>query len=162
MEYIGKIVSTHGIKGELRIINEFEYPEKVFFVGNKLIIDNKEYTIRTYRHHKIYDMVTLDNYNNINEVEFLIGKKVYVKKDKIKLNDSEITSSELLEYNAIIDGKKYEITEAFDAGSNNKIIRVKKEKDILVPLASPMVKKLDKKRKEVIIELIGGMEWKLI
>ena len=26
--YIGKIVSTHGIKGELRIISDFEYKDK--------------------------------------------------------------------------------------------------------------------------------------
>ena len=28
--YIGKIVNTHGIKGELRIISNFEYKELVF------------------------------------------------------------------------------------------------------------------------------------
>ena len=43
--YIGKIVSTHGIKGELRIISDFEYKDKVFVVGNKLIINDKEYII---------------------------------------------------------------------------------------------------------------------
>ena len=30
--YIGKIVSTHGIKGELRIISDFPYKNKVFKV----------------------------------------------------------------------------------------------------------------------------------
>ena len=29
MIYIGKIVSTHGIKGELRIVSDFEYKDKV-------------------------------------------------------------------------------------------------------------------------------------
>ena len=44
--YIGKIVATHGIKGELRILSDFPFKEKVFVIGNKLIIDSKEYTIK--------------------------------------------------------------------------------------------------------------------
>ena len=32
--YVGKIVSTHGIKGEVKILSDFEYKDKVFKVGN--------------------------------------------------------------------------------------------------------------------------------
>ena len=35
---IGKIVNTHGIKGELRLLSKFPYKDKVF-------INNKEYCI---------------------------------------------------------------------------------------------------------------------
>ena len=38
--YIGKIVSTHGIKGELKILSDFDYKSKVFVVGKKIIIDD--------------------------------------------------------------------------------------------------------------------------
>ena len=30
MVYIGEIVNTHGIKGELRIISDFKYKQSVF------------------------------------------------------------------------------------------------------------------------------------
>ena len=62
--FIGKIVSTHGIKGEVRILSDFMYKEKVFFPGNKLVIDDKEYSISSYRVHKNYDRVTFDGFNN--------------------------------------------------------------------------------------------------
>ena len=55
--YIGKIVSTHGIKGEIKIISDFEYKDKVFVVGKKLIVDHKDYLIKSYRKHKSFDMV---------------------------------------------------------------------------------------------------------
>ena len=32
--YIGKIVNTHGIKGELRILSDFPYKDKVFKINN--------------------------------------------------------------------------------------------------------------------------------
>ena len=32
--YLGKVVNTHGIKGELRIISDFKYKNTVFKVNN--------------------------------------------------------------------------------------------------------------------------------
>ena len=70
--YIGKIVNTHGIKGELRIRSDFLYKDRVFVIGNNLIIDDKEYNIKGYRKHKTFDMVFLNDYHDINEVLTLI------------------------------------------------------------------------------------------
>ena len=47
--YVGKIVNTHGIKGEIRILSDFQFKDKVFKKDKKLIIDNLEYIIRSYR-----------------------------------------------------------------------------------------------------------------
>ena len=54
--YIGKVVNTHGIKGEIRILSNFEYKDKVFKVNNKLIIGDKTYEIKSHRIHKGYNM----------------------------------------------------------------------------------------------------------
>ena len=84
--YIGKIVSTHGIKGEIRILSNFDYKDKVFKVGNKLIIENQDYTIKSYRKHKNYDMVTLNNFNNIDEIYVWVTVSEDVKNNLIKFN----------------------------------------------------------------------------
>ena len=154
--YIGKIVSTHGIKGELKILSDFEYKSKVFVVGNKLIIDDKEYTIKSYRVHKNFDMVTLDDYKDINEVLFLLKKDVYVSKDELSFNDNEILDSELMEYKVLTNtGNVGIIKEIFKASETNKIIRVLFDKEVLIPYS--FIKKIDKSNKEVIVELIDGM-----
>ena len=41
--YLGKIVNTHGIKGEIRILSDFDYKEKAFKVGSKIYIDDEEH-----------------------------------------------------------------------------------------------------------------------
>lgn len=62
---IGKIVNTHGIKGELRILSKFPYKEKIFIKNMKLYIDKKDIeTINTYRKHKNFDMVTFTIYKH--------------------------------------------------------------------------------------------------
>ena len=38
--YIGKVVNTHGIKGEIRILSHFPYKNKVFIVHHKIIIND--------------------------------------------------------------------------------------------------------------------------
>ena len=154
--YIGKIVSTHGIKGELKILSDFDFKDKVFVVGKKLIIDDKEYQIKSYRVHKNFDMVTLDDYTDINEVLFLLKKDVYVSKDSLDFNNDEILDSELMTYKVLTNtGKIGIIKEIFKASETNKIIRVLFDKELLVPYN--FIKKIDKDKKEVYVELIDGM-----
>ncbi|MBR5370395.1 MAG: 16S rRNA processing protein RimM [Bacilli bacterium] len=154
--YIGKIVSTHGIKGELKILSDFDYKSKVFVVGNKLVIDDKEYTIKSYRVHKNFDMVCLNDYKDINEVLFLLKKDVYVYKDSLNFNDGEILDEDLITYKVLTNtGKVGIIKEIFKASETNKIIRVLFDKEVLVPYN--FIKSIDKDKKEVIIELIDGM-----
>lgn len=154
--FIGKIVSTHGIKGELKILSDFPYKNKVFVVDKKIIIDDKEYTIKSYRVHKNFDMVTLNDYKDINEVLFLLKKNVYIEKDKLNLNDNEVLDEELITYKVLTNtGKVGIIKEIFKASETNKIIRVLFDKEVLIPYN--FIKKVDKDKKEVTVELIDGM-----
>lgn len=155
--YVGKIVSTHGIKGEIRILNQFNFKDKVFKIGNKLIIDDKEYEIKSHRVHKGFDMVTLDDYHDINEVLFLMKKNVYFDKDELGLEDDEVLDEDLLEYKVISnDGRIGSIMEVFYASPTNKVIRVKFDKEFLVP--SSFFTKVDKKNKTIYVELVNGLE----
>ena len=152
--YIGTIVSTHGIKGELKIKSNFPYKEKAFKKGIHLIIDNKEYELKTHRVHKNLDMVTLDQYQNINEVLFLLKKKVYINKKELNLSDNEVLDEELLKYKILTaSGKRGIIKEIFYASPTNKVIRAKLDHEVLIPLNSPLVK-VDVTKKEIQIDPI--------
>jgi 16S rRNA processing protein RimM len=156
--YIGKVVSTHGIKGELRIISDFEFKDKCFGIGKKLIIDDKEYIIKSYRVHKNFDMVTLNDYKDINEVLFLLKKNVYVLKSDLILDDTEILDEDLIKFEVISDdGRIGKITDIFYASETNKILRVLLDKEVLIPFNSPMIKEINKEKKQVIVSLIEGM-----
>ena len=153
--YIGKIVNTHGVKGELRIRSDFEFKDKVFIVNNKLIINDKEYNIRSYRKHKTFDMVCLDEYNNINDVLFLGGSKVYFDKVKLDLSNEEEINKELFNYKIIINGVEGKLLEIIDTG-NNKVLRVLSDIEHLVPYNDTFVK-IVRSIKEININLIDGM-----
>ena len=67
--YIGDIVNTHGLKGELRIISDFKYKTEIFKPEFKLYVgrQKEELVIKTYRKHKNYDMVTLIDVESIED-----------------------------------------------------------------------------------------------
>ena len=156
--YVGKIVSTHGIKGELKILSDFQFKDKVFVSGNELIVDGEIYVIKSYRHHKKFDLVTLNDYKDINEVLFLLKKKVYFDENKLILNSNEVLDEELITYKILTtEGKEGIIKEIFYASPENKIIRAFFSKEVLIPFNSPMIKKICKEQKEVLVELINGM-----
>ena len=93
MEYlhIGKIVNTHGIKGEVRLLSDFKFKNKVFV--NDFIIyigkDKIKEVINSYRPHKQFDMITLKGINNINDVLKYKGSKVYILKEDLMLDRDE-------------------------------------------------------------------------
>lgn len=148
MIYIGKIVNTHGIKGELRILSKFKYKNEVFKENNYLYIDNKKYQIRTHRIHKNYDMVTLDNYSNINEVLFLKNKEVYTLREYVK----EILPEDLIGYDVIKDNENYGKVKYITANTVQDILVTNTNKKII--FIKEFIKKIDNEKKQIIV---GGI-----
>ena len=85
--YIGDVVNTHGLKGEVRLISNFEYKKRVFKKNFKLYIgrSKEEVKINTYRVHKEYDMLTFDGLTSIDDVIIYKGDKVYINRDDLKI-----------------------------------------------------------------------------
>ena len=156
--YVGKIVNTHGIKGEIRILSDFDFKDNAFKVGSNVIIDDIVYKINSYRKHKKFDMITLEGFNDINEVLFLMKKKVYKEKNELNLNGDQILDEDLIRFKVIDkDNKTGIIEEIFYASPTNKILRVKFEKEVLIPFGSPMIKNINSDRGIIEVELIEGM-----
>ena len=155
--YIGKIVSTHGIKGEIKILSNFEYKEQAFKVNTHIIVNDVSYKILSYRKHKNFDMLTLEGFDNINDVLFLMGKQVYKQKEELNLNSDEILDEDLLNFK-VLDQNNNEgkIKEIFYASKTNKILRINFAKEVLIPYNSPFIKKIDKNKKTIEIELLEG------
>ena len=151
--YIGKYTNTHGLKGEIKILSDFEYKDEVFKVGNKIIINNKEYIIDSYRVHKGYDMVTLEGINNINDIESLKGSKVYVDNDDYNFE---------YVYNDLIGFKIYDTDfrgEVIDIIKNKlyPLLKVKYNKNYLIPFTDIFIDKVDISKKTIYIHYMKGL-----
>jgi len=159
--YIGKIVNTHGIRGEIRILSDFELKEKVFVPGMKIYIGRKkeEETIVTYRHHKNFEMITMEGYNDINQVLRYKGLYVYVDKNDLNLSENEYLDSDLIGLTVIVDGtNKGTIEDIRISGSSNKILEINSDsKIVLVPYQKEFIKEINLDNKTITLLPIKGM-----
>lgn len=159
--YIGKIVNTHGIKGELRLLSDFKYKERVFLENRRIYIGEEhiEEIINSYRHHKIFEMITLKGYNNINQVLKYLNKPVYIKKNDLSLNDKEYLDDDLIDLNVIFNQQEVgRVLAIKKVSENNKVIEALiNEKRTLIPYHKTFIKKVDLVNKIIELELIEGM-----
>jgi 16S rRNA processing protein RimM len=159
--YIGKIVNTHGIKGELRIISDFEYKERIFQKGFNLYIgkDKIKEEINTYRHHKEFEMVTFNEYNNINQVLKYLKENVYVLKEDLKLKDDEYLEKELIGFDVVENDKVVgKVINIEKTSPTNKIMEINYNgKRVLLPYHKDFILKLDLQNKKIEVKLIEGM-----
>ena len=158
--YIGKIVNTHGIKGEVRILSDFEKKDRVFVVGMPIYIGRKKEKeiINSYRHHKNFEMITMKGYNDINQILRYKGLYVYIKKEDLKLEKDEYLETDLIGLSVMVDGVKKGIVEDIgDAGHNKLLIIKSKEKTIYIPYQKEFISNVDFNNGTITITPIKGM-----
>ena len=157
---LGKIVSTHGIKGEVKVISNFLYKDKAFKKGNKvhLTTSSDPFVITSYRKHKQYDLLTFENITNINEILSFIPCKIMIEKKDLSLDKNEYLDEELIGIDVFYLNKLIgKIDKIFYASKTNKIIRVKGKKEILIPYNDHFIKKIDLINKKIEVLLLEGM-----
>ena len=158
--YIGKIVNTHGIKGEVRLLSNFKFKEKVF-VNNFTIYIGKNKTkeiINTYRPHKQFDMITLNGITNINDVLKYKGEKVYINKSDLPLASDEYLDEDLINFNVIVNNNIVGVVTNIKKTTIQKQLVVNKEgKEYLVPLIYGIIKNINLKNGTITIEDIKGL-----
>lgn len=163
---VGKIVNTHGIRGEVRVISQTDFPEERYRKGQRLTLfrENKaplELTVAGHRKHKNFDLLTFEGYPTINDVESLRDGILKVSKDEL----SELTENEYYYHEIIgltvIDEQARElgkIKEILSPGANDVwVVQRKGKKDALIPYIESVVKQIDLDKGEVHIEIPEGL-----
>ncbi len=149
--YIGKVVNTHGIKGEFRILSNFELKDKVFVLNNHIYIgdDKKEYTILSYRHHKDFEMITVEGITDINQAILLKGKKVYFKRSDLELNSDDYLIDDLLDCDVIEDDKTLGKVTDIIYNNANILLNVTGSNNFYIPIKGNYIIKVDKEAKKI-------------
>ncbi len=168
---VGKIVSTHGLKGEVRVISMTDFPEIRYKKGSKLtFFSNDEdiqlpLTIQSHRQHKDFDLVSFVEFEGVEEVERL-------KDGLLKISEDELSNAELNEneyfYHQIIgckvmseEGKSIgTITEILTPGANDVwVVQADNQERTLyyIPYIESVVTDVDIERKIVTIHVMEGL-----
>ncbi|MEF9970711.1 MAG: ribosome maturation factor RimM [Oscillospiraceae bacterium] len=153
----GKIVNTHGIKGEVKIepwVNSAE-----FLLQFKLLyIDGKPFKLLGGKTHKQCLIASLEGISDVNTAMILKNKTVFIDRADAKLQKGEFFLRDLIGAEASdekgnIIGKLSEVLE-LPAGN---VYVIKGEREILVPAVPEFVLKTDVEAGKITLRLIDGM-----
>ena len=144
---IGKIVGTHGVRGELRVECWCDSPE--FFAGfKKLYFDegNEKIEVKS-RPHKNIALVKINGVETVEQADLLRGRVLYIKRSDIKLPKGvnfiqDIIGLEVVDVdNGTVYGKVTQVlkTGANDVyevkGADGKVYYVPVIKDVVIETA---------------------------
>lgn len=163
---VGKIVNTHGIKGEVRVISQTDFAEERYQKGAQLILFREhkeplELTVAGHRKHKNFDLLTFEGYPNINDVEAFRDGVLKVSKDNLgTLEENEFYYHEIIGLEVVeADGKVIgKVKEILSPGANDVwVIQRLGQKDALIPYIESVVKEINVEAGRVTVEIPEGL-----
>ncbi|ANK37508.1 MULTISPECIES: ribosome maturation factor RimM [Staphylococcus] len=161
---VGKIVNTHGIKGEVKIKSNSDFTDKRFQPGEIVEIARKdkaplEFKIASYRMHKGLHMLTFEGINNINDIEYLKGETLLQERDheEIELGEHEFYYSDIIGCTVFNEDTPIgRVIEIFETGANDVWV-VKGDKEYLIPYIADVVKEIDVEGRRIQITPMEGL-----
>lgn len=78
---LGKYTSTHGIKGEMKILTDYQIEN--FKIGTMITINDKSYQLLSARPHKKHIMIKLEGLDSIDQIISLKGLDIYIDKENL-------------------------------------------------------------------------------
>jgi len=156
--YIGDIVNTHGLKGEIRIISDFKYKDEVFKNGNLLYVgyDKNKLEISSYRRHKIYDMVTFVGIDSIDDVIGFKGDKVYINRLDYNFSgplDEDIIGMKVYNENNFIGT----VTSILKNSAHDILVIENNGIKNMIPFVEEFILNIDLTNKKIDIKVIEGL-----
>ena len=163
---VGKIVNTHSLKGEVKVISSTDFEEQRFEKGTELLITRgnqvvKEVPVESYRTHKNNLLVKFVGIDSIEEAEKLKNLQIKIDSENIgELEENEYYFHEIIGCEVFDENGKSlgEISEILTPGANDVwVIKSQNGKEILIPYIEDVVKKIDVENKKIDIEVMEGL-----
>lgn len=167
---VGKIVNTHGVRGEVRVLSRTDFPEQRYMKGNELGLFMPKsdepilLVIASHRKHKNFDLLTFENHSSINDVEKYRDGILRVREDQV--NETEELDEHEYYYHEIIgctvvtleDEEIGQVTEILETGANDVWgVKPPKGKMHYIPYIEDVVKDIDVNNKRITIDPLEGL-----
>lgn len=157
--YIGEIVNTQGIKGEVRI-KLYEGYQENFDNFTFFYINGKKMIIEKHRFKKNLAIVKFEGLDDINVAEEYIQQKIYLYKDDIILEVGEFLIDDVIGFDAFENGNLIGKLIDIDLFKTSQgVIEIKNNVgSFMVPLHGNFIEKIDMKNKKIYLKNIDGLD----
>ena len=150
----GEIVTTHGVRGEVKVLCWLDDPE-MLCEFDRCRIAGKEYTMEQVRVQKTCNLVKLQGIDTVEDAQKLRGKTLELYREDI--DEEVIFAAELIGVEVFADGEKIgKITEVLDYPGNSVYV-VKGQYEYMIPAVKQFILSTDVDANRMEVRLIQGM-----
>ncbi len=150
----GEIVTTHGVKGEVKVLTWLDDPE-MLCEFDRCRIDCREYEIQQCRVQKTCNLVKLSGVDTMEDAQAMRGKIIELYREDI--DDEVIFAAELIGVEVFCEGEKIgKIAEVLDYPGNCVYV-VRGKFEYMIPAVHEFILSTDMEKNEMQVKLIEGM-----
>ena len=150
----GEIVTTHGVRGEIKLLSWLDSPE-MLCEFDRCRISGREYVMDSVRVQKTCNLVKLRGVDTMEDAQKLRGKTMELYREDI--SDELIFAAELVDVEVYADGACIgKIKEVLDYPGNSVYV-VQGEHEYMIPAVKAFVLLTDLDANRMEVRLIEGM-----
>lgn len=162
---VGKIVNTHGLRGEVKVITWTDCPEvfeDIEYVYIKRRGEEKKLTLSGVKYQKNNIIVKFNEINSIEEAEGYKNSVLLAEREMLgPLPEGVYYIADLIGCTVYDEttGEIGKVSDVFNTGAND-IYEIKREgkRAVLVPVIDGVIKKVDIKNKRIDISMPEGLD----
>ena len=150
----GEIVTTHGVKGEVKVLPWVDAPD-ILCEFDRCRIDGVEYTIESCRIQKTCNLVKLTGVDTMEAAQAMRGKVMELYREDI--DDDVIFAAELIGMQVLCDGAELgKIVDVLDYPGNSVYV-VKGKHEYMIPAVKEFILSTDMDANVMQVKIIEGM-----
>lgn len=150
----GEIVTTHGVRGEVKVLSWLDSPE-MLCEFDRCRVDGREYAMDAVRVQKTCNLVKLRSVDTMEDAQKLRGKTMELYREDI--SDELIFAAELVDVEVFADGACIgKIKEVLDYPGNSVYV-VQGEREYLIPAVKEFILSTDLEKNQMQVKLLKGM-----
>lgn len=161
---LGKILGTHHLKGEVKVLSEMENLERL--VGEKIIVEFEDkqqrlLTVKSVKHFVQNKWSFIFNeINNKKDADFLRNSYIKVRREVLGISDDEHFLSETIGMevidvsNGMCIGK---IEEIYETAAHNIFVARNKNYETMIPDVDEFILNIDYEERKIYVKLIDGL-----
>ena len=151
----GEIVSTHGVRGEMKVLPWADGPE-FLCEFDRVRIAGKDYNVESCRVQKTCNLLKIEGVDTMEAAQAMRGKTVEIY--RCDAPEGLIFAAELLGMTVLCEGTEIgKITDVLDY-PGNKVYVVKGEKEYMIPAVKAFILDTDMEKDIMQVRIIEGME----
>lgn len=150
----GEIVTTHGVRGEVKVLSWLDSPE-MLCEFDRCRISGREYVMDAVRVQKTCNLVKLRGVDTMEDAQKLRGKTMELYREDI--SDELIFAAELVDVEVFADGASIgRIKEVLDYPGNSVYV-VQGEREYMIPAVKEFILSTDLEKNQMQVKLLKGM-----